>query len=186
MGKEPLSPDDPAQAPQILLWQADGDATLTATGFDGYFLLNVGAPLNLQHWADMTDINLDPQNAKNMSLRANFRFEPLDNLSIRASNMFTRRDILFVPQGNNAEGLLLNVMRGPRDYTPNDVGDAAVLDMDLRQQIDHFITGLNITWTPTANLSQRLNVGMDYSTSEYTEERPWGFYSKNEGDSFVM
>ncbi len=128
------------------------------------------------------DGNLDPQNALNTSLRANFRFEPLDNLNIRMSNMFTRRDILFVPQGNNAEGLMLNVMRGPKDYTPNDVGDAAVLEMDLRQQIDHFITGLNITWTPTASLSQRLNVGMDYSTSEYTEERPWGFYSKPVGN----
>jgi TonB-dependent SusC/RagA subfamily outer membrane receptor len=126
--------------------------------------------------------NIAPQGGVNMSLRANFRFEPLENLSIRASNMFTRRDITFVPNGNNAEGILLNVMRGPRDYTPNDVGDAAVLDMGLRQQIDHFLTGLNLTWTPTANLSNRLNVGMDYSTSEYTEERPWGFYSKNDGD----
>ena len=53
-----------------------------------------------------------------MSLRGNFRFEPLDNLTIRSSNMFTRRDITFIPDGNNAEGLLLNVMRWERDYTP--------------------------------------------------------------------
>lgn len=127
-----------------------------------------------------TQGNIGDQGATNYALRANFRFNPMDNLSIRASNMFTRRNIIFVPDGNNAEGLLLNVMRGDRDYSPGH-DDSAVLEMDLKQQIDHFITGLNITWTPTANLSQRLNVGMDYSTSDYTEERPWGFFFVPEG-----
>lgn len=125
--------------------------------------------------------NMDPQAAQNMSFRANFRFEPLENVSIRASNMFTRRDITFVPNGNNAEGMLLNIMRWERDYSPGH-DDSAILDMDLRQQIDHFITGLNITWTPSANLSQRLNLGLDYSSSDYTEERPWGFFYRPEGE----
>jgi TonB-dependent SusC/RagA subfamily outer membrane receptor len=123
--------------------------------------------------------NIDPQGALNMSLRANFRFEPLNNLSIRASNVFSRRDITFIPDGNNADGLLLNVIRWENDYTNN--MDGEVLELDMRQQIDHFITGLNITWTPSVNLSQRLNVGLDYVTSEYTEEFPWGHFRLRDG-----
>jgi TonB-dependent SusC/RagA subfamily outer membrane receptor len=123
--------------------------------------------------------NIDPQGAVNMSMRGNFRFEPLNNVSIRMSNMFSRRDITFIADGNNAEGLLLNVMRWERDYTNNE--DQNTLDMQMRQQIDHFITGLNITWQPTTALSQRLNVGLDYVTNDYTEERPWGFFYVRDG-----
>jgi TonB-dependent SusC/RagA subfamily outer membrane receptor len=125
--------------------------------------------------------NIDPQGATDLSLRANFRFEPLPNLSIRANNMFTRRTITWIPDGNNAEGFLLNVMRGDHDNTP-DHDDSVLLDMDLDQMIDHFIIGANVTWTPSAKLSQRLNIGMDYSTSDYTEQRPWGFWNEPDGD----
>ena len=125
--------------------------------------------------------NIEPQGATTMSLRGNFRFEPFDGFSIRSTNMFTRRDITFVPDGNNAEGLILNVMRWERDYSPGH-DDSAVLDMNIRQQIDHFITGVNIQWSPSVNMNHRLNVGMDYQSADYTEERPWGFFYKPEGD----
>jgi outer membrane receptor protein involved in Fe transport len=116
-----------------------------------------------------------------MSFRGNFRFEPLDDLTIRSSNMFTRRDITFVPDGNNAEGLILNVMRWERDYTPGH-DDSAVLNMDIRQQIDHFISGLQIQWSPSASMNHRLNVGLDYQSADYTEERPWQHFYQPEGN----
>jgi TonB-dependent SusC/RagA subfamily outer membrane receptor len=125
--------------------------------------------------------SIDPQGASNAGLRANFRFEPLPNVSIRTNTMFTRRNITWIPDGNNAEGLLLNVMRGENDYTPGH-DDSAILEMDLQQMIDHYILGANISWTPSATLTHRLNVGMDYSTSDYLEERPWGFYNAQDGD----
>ncbi|MFO8173127.1 MAG: TonB-dependent receptor [Longimicrobiales bacterium] len=125
--------------------------------------------------------NIDPQGADNVALRGNFRFEPLPNVSVRWNTMFTRRNIRWLPDGNNAEGFLLNVMRGELDYTPGH-DDSAILDFDLDQMIDHYILGTNITWTPSASLTHRLNVGMDYSSSDYLEERPWGFYSAPEGD----
>jgi outer membrane receptor protein involved in Fe transport len=128
--------------------------------------------------------NIDPQSQATINLRGNFRFEPLDNLFIRSSNMFTRRDITFIPDGNNAEGLLLNVMRWEADYSPGH-DDSAILDMKLRQQIDHFITSLQVQWTPSVTMNHRLNVGMDYSTSDYTEERPWGFFYQPTGDREV-
>ncbi len=123
--------------------------------------------------------NISPQGANSASVRANFRFEPIDNVSIRASNVFSRRNITFIPDGNNAEGLLLNVIRNTNDYTNG--RDALTLDMELKQQIDHFISGLNITWTPTAGMSHRLNLGLDYISNEYTEERPWGFFYVPDG-----
>jgi TonB-dependent SusC/RagA subfamily outer membrane receptor len=125
--------------------------------------------------------NIDPQGANNVNLRANVRFEPLPNLSVRTNTMFTRRNVTWIPDGNNAEGLMLNVMRGERDYTPGH-DDSAILDMDLEQMIDHYILGANITWTPSAALTQRLNVGMDYASSDYLEERPWGYFSEPTGN----
>jgi outer membrane receptor protein involved in Fe transport len=125
--------------------------------------------------------NIEPQGATDMSFRGNFRFEPLDNLTIRSSNMFTRRDITFVPDGNNAEGLILNVMRWENDYTPGH-DDSAVLNMDIRQQIDHFISGVQIQWSPSASLNHRLNVGLDYQSADYTEERPWQHFYQPEGN----
>lgn len=125
--------------------------------------------------------NIAPQGEDNMSFRVNFSFEPLKNLSVRSSNMYTKRDITWIPDGNNAEGFLLNVMRGQHDYSPGH-DDSAILQMQLNQLIDHFITAANVTWTPTASLMQRLNIGMDYTQSDYTEERPWGFYSTPGGD----
>jgi len=127
------------------------------------------------------DGNIDPQGTDNVALRGNFRFEPLPNVSVRTTTMFTHRNITWLPDGNNAEGLLLNVMRGERDYTPGH-DDSAILDFSLEQMIDHYILGTNITWTPMASLTHRLNVGLDYSSSDYVEERPWGFFYAPEGD----
>ncbi|MGH7698956.1 MAG: TonB-dependent receptor domain-containing protein [Gemmatimonadales bacterium] len=131
-------------------------------------------------WTSQAGV-IDPQGAKSWSVRGNFSFVPLDNLTVRFNNMFTRRDITWIPNGNNAEGFLLNVMRGQSDYTPAH-NDSLILEMKLDQQIDHFVTGANITWTPVSTMTHRLNVGMDYSTSDYTEERPWGYWSEPAGD----
>ncbi|MEJ2217961.1 MAG: TonB-dependent receptor [Gemmatimonadota bacterium] len=128
--------------------------------------------------------NIAPQAEDNLNFRVNFTFEPLKNVSVRSSNMYTKRDITWIPSGDNAEGFMLNVMRGQHDYSPGH-DDSAILKMDLHQLIDHFLTAANITWTPTANVMQRLNLGMDYSQSDYTEERPWGYYSTPGGDREV-
>jgi len=125
--------------------------------------------------------NIEPGGATDMSVRGNFRFEPFDNFFIRSSNMFTRRDITFIPDGNNAEGLILNVMRWENDYSTGH-DDSLILDMALRQQIDHFISGLQLQWTPSTAMNHRLNVGLDYASADYTEERPWGFFYAPEGN----
>lgn len=117
-----------------------------------------------------------PQGADDYAVRGNFGFQPTENLTVQYNSSYTHRDIKWIPDGNNAEGFLLNVFRGGAGYTPND-NDILILDMKLNQAIDHFITGAQFVWTPLPGLPQRVNLGLDWTRSEYTEEKPFEFYS---------
>jgi TonB-dependent SusC/RagA subfamily outer membrane receptor len=123
-------------------------------------------------WASENGV-IAPQGSDDWGIRGNFGFQPSDKLAIQYNNAYTHRDIVWIPDGNNAEGFLLNVFRGQNDYT-SDHNDGQILDMELDQAIDHFTTGVQVLWTPLPGLPQRLNVGLD----EYTEEHPFEFYSE--------
>jgi TonB-linked SusC/RagA family outer membrane protein len=118
---------------------------------------------------------IDPQNATDWSIRGNFGFALGPTLTLQFNNTYARRDILFIPDGDNAEGMALNVFRGVNGYTINN-DDSQVLDLKLTQKTNHFMTGVTINWTPLHGVSNRLNVGLDYAQSDWQEERPWGFY----------
>ncbi len=122
-----------------------------------------------------------PQYSADYAVRGNFGFTPARNLSIRFNNAYSFRKTRWIPDGNNAEGLLLNVIRGERGYTPGN-DDSKVLDMRLFTNTNHFTTGLNISWTPSANMLHRINAGLDFAEFDYSEERPWGFFYVPEGD----
>ncbi|HEX7091508.1 MAG TPA: TonB-dependent receptor [Longimicrobiales bacterium] len=127
---------------------------------------------------------IDPQNARQWTLRGNLTFNGFRNLQISFNNMYSRRDIRWIPNGDNSEGLLYNVARGAEGETP-DNNDAVVLNMELDQFINHFNTGANINWTPRDNLRHRLNIGLDFSNSHFIEERPWQYYSEPQGTRAV-
>jgi TonB-dependent SusC/RagA subfamily outer membrane receptor len=114
------------------------------------------------------------QGQENWSVRGNFSFSPLDELDIRFNSFFNHKNIDWIPDGNNAEGLLLNVFRGGNDYT-NDT-DGKVLEMSLSNLNDHFVTGVNMLFNPGEGMSHRLNAGLDWSRATFYEERPWGFF----------
>jgi TonB-dependent SusC/RagA subfamily outer membrane receptor len=120
----------------------------------------------------------------NVSLRGNFGFNPSDNLTIQFNSSYSHRSINWVPDGNNAEGFLLNVTRGLAGYTTQDV-DGLLLLMDVQQDVDHFITGVNFLWNPLPGVDQRLNIGLDHNTDEFREERPWLYYYEPTGDREV-
>ncbi|MDH5804624.1 MAG: TonB-dependent receptor plug domain-containing protein, partial [Gemmatimonadota bacterium] len=122
-----------------------------------------------------------PQSSKNSSVRGNFTFQPTDNLQIGFSNFYSNRTTQWIPDGNNAEGLLLNVLRGSAGYTP-DNRDGLTLDMELFTFIHHFTTGLNVVWTPGNGMTHRVNVGLDLAQGETTQERPWGFFYRPLGN----
>jgi len=123
---------------------------------------------------------INPQASDRYSVRGNFGFTINENLNLQVNNSYTRRDITWLPDGNNAEGFLLNVLRGPRGYTP-DSDDSEVLAMDLATTSDHFTSSVALNWNPTENLNQSLNLGLDYVNSEYEEEKPFGYFLEADG-----
>ncbi len=125
-------------------------------------------------WASEDGV-IDPQNATDWTIRGNFGFSLGPTLTLQFNNMYARRDIRFIPDGDNAEGMTLNIFRGINDYTP-DHDDSKVLDMTLKQATNHFMTGVTLNWTPFYGMSHRMNVGLDYAQSDWQEERPWGFF----------
>ncbi len=118
---------------------------------------------------------VDPQGQESYNLRANVQFQPFDGLDVSLNNMYTRRSITWIPNGNNASGLFLNVLRGERGYTP-DNDDSLVLFNDINSWISQWVTSASIGWSPTASFSHRLNFGMDYSYADYVDFKPYGNY----------
>ncbi len=122
-----------------------------------------------------------PQGSDEWGVRGNFGFKPVPSLDIRYNSSYSHRDIKWIPDGDNAEGFLLNAFRRENGYTPAD-NDALILDMRLNQSVDHFVTGVQTSWVPIPGFRQRLNVGLDWQRSEYSEERPFGYFRVPAGD----
>ncbi len=116
------------------------------------------------------------QGQQDWSLRGNFSFSPTEDLDIRFNSFYSHKSIDWLPDGNNAEGLLLNVFRGGKDYTNDE--DGKTLTMKLNNLNDHFLTGLNLLYNPGNGISHRLNTGIDWTRATYREDRPWGFFYK--------
>ena len=119
------------------------------------------------------DGTIAPGGAKGWGMRGNFGFRPVENVTIQYNSSYTRRDLVFIPDGDNAEGFLLNVFRGLSGNTPGD-NDALILDMRLNQALDHFVTGMQTSWVPTERFRQRLNVGIDGSARSTARRSPMG------------
>ncbi len=127
---------------------------------------------------------IDPNESEDVNVRANFTFNGFENFQINLNNFYTRRDIAWIPNGDQLEGLLYNVARGDEGETP-DNNDAAVLDMTQDQVINHFNSSANIDWTPVDNMRHRLTFGLDYSNSHYITQRPWLFWNNPLGTRTV-
>lgn len=126
-------------------------------------------------WASQEG-NIGDQGTEDWALRGNFGLNPTETVTIQYNTSFSHRDVTWIPDGNNAEGFLLNVFRGENGYTPGN-DDGLVLDMGLKSTIDHFTTSAQVIWTPLSSFTHRLNAGIDYINAEYTEDKPFGFYS---------
>ena len=120
-----------------------------------------------------------PQSNQKYAVRGNFKFNPLESLNIAFNSFYSRRAITWIPDGNNADGLLLNSLRGEQAPVPD---ESRILELGLNTNSDHFTTGVTLNWTPTSNLSQSFKVGLDYVISEYIEERPFGYVRAPQGN----
>ena len=124
--------------------------------------------------------NIDNQGAKTYGIRANISFQPTDGLNISLNNSYQRRNIVWIPDGNNASGFMLNVVRGEAGYTPRN-DDSKVFENDIISNIHQFQTTVGIGWTPNASWSHRFNMGMDYTVQDFIDWKYWDYYADPTG-----
>jgi len=129
------------------------------------------------------NVNAPRGGAESFNLRANFQFDGFENFQVRFNSSYTRRDIEFIPNGDSWEGLLRNVATLYEDETGNQ--DALVFDKIEDQFINHFNFSGNLNWSPMDNFRHRLNVGMDWSNSDFITFRPWGYFNEPAGTRTV-
>ena len=111
------------------------------------------------------------------SIRGNFTFTPLADLSMQVSAGYTRVDVSNTPAGNNAQGLILNAFRRERNYFSNGDPDTVrlVLNQETTTRIDRFILGTTLSYQPTAAWTNRLTVGYDQAVQDNRSLRPYGY-----------
>ncbi len=114
---------------------------------------------------------------KKYVVRGNFTFTPIEDLQFQWNTAYTNQYQKNTPTGNNAQGLTLNVFRQERNYFGTGDPEAinAVLGFDIQQRIERFTTGGTATYSPLANLTNRLTIGYDFSQQENRNLRPYGF-----------
>ena len=125
--------------------------------------------------------NIDNQGAKTYGIRANISFQPTDGLNISLNNSYQRRNIVWIPDGNNASGFMLNVVRGEAGYTPRN-DDSKVFENDILSVIDQYQLSANINWSPNSTWAHRLNVGLDYTVNDFIDWKYWDYYAEPTGD----
>lgn len=162
------------------------DYDLSARGGGGEFTFYSSASLSLDEGIvnvpdrpEGTKVGFDDNEAQDINLRANFSFQPYDQLGISLNNSYTRRDIAWFPDGDNdgfPRGFTENVTKLDQGETPDD-RDALVFQQDIDQDIDHFTTSANINWAPSSAFTHRLNVGLDWSNSRTIDFRPRGYWA---------
>jgi TonB-linked SusC/RagA family outer membrane protein len=110
-------------------------------------------------------------------VRGNFTFNPTTLLQLEWNTSFTSDDLQNTPAGNNAHGITLNAYRRNRNYLGQETRAAIdpLLVWEIDTQIDHLITGLSATFSPTSRFTNRLTVGFDQSQLDLRNYRPFGF-----------
>jgi TonB-linked SusC/RagA family outer membrane protein len=119
-----------------------------------------------------------------IAVRGNFTFAPIRALQLQWNTSFTTTDLQNTPSGNNAQGLTLNTFRRNRNYLTADSNRSVIdplLKWKITTEIDHLITGLSTTYSPTSNFTNRLAVGYDLAQQDNRSFRPFGFVSEPNG-----
>lgn len=139
------------------------------------------------------DGTLPTQNSKDGGFRSNLDFRPTDDVSIALNTAYTRRASQFVQDGNNADGMLLNVGRGTNGNFKGGKGDDCegidvlcvtngyLFDADLTATSDRYTTGMVIQYNPTESLSQRFAAGWDYLNITSENHEPFGYLRSPSG-----
>jgi outer membrane receptor protein involved in Fe transport len=158
------------------------------TGYNANYALSVrGGAESLQYfvsglWSDEEGF-LPNEYGDKRSIRGNFTFRPLGDVQIQWNTAYLSQWQQNVSQ-SNAQGLTHNVYRGIANYFGDDSYEtiaAGVLAFDIQMWVDRFTTGGTITYSPLANLTNRVTIGYDWVQQDARNLRPFGFPSRPRG-----
>ena len=120
---------------------------------------------------------------KAYTTRANLTFSPAANLNIQWNTMYSNTAQTHTGGQNNAQGITLNAFRQERNYFGT--GDPAALnelmDQKIAEDVERFTTGITVTYSPIANLTNRFVVGYDWGAREHRNLRPFGWMQTPQG-----
>jgi TonB-dependent starch-binding outer membrane protein SusC len=112
---------------------------------------------------------------KDGGFRGSFSFNPTPKVELALSSAFTKRTLQWVPDGNLANGFLLNVARGPNGNFKAGgcssradvcVHNGEMFRLDAFTRSDHFVTGFTLNYAPWAHFTNRFTVGYDYNNAQ--------------------
>jgi TonB-linked SusC/RagA family outer membrane protein len=130
---------------------------------------------------------------KTGGLRANLGFAPSKTVTLALNTSWQRRNTAMVSEGNSADAFLLNVSRGPGSNFRGTGCSTTTVTCVVNDTIfskantiggDHFITGGTATWNPTATISNRLSIGIDYNNNDQRTVNPFGYPRTPTGQYF--
>ena len=114
------------------------------------------------------------------NFRGNFTMSPVEDLQIQWNTGYTSQWLSGTPSGNNAEGIQLNAFRQERNYVgsgdPREI--AKLLEYEFDQRNERLNSGITLTYTPQAQLTNRFTFGYDFSNQEGENQRNFGFFLK--------
>ena len=132
---------------------------------------------------------------KDGGFRGNFGFNPVPSLDFTLNTSYTRNVLDWVPDGNLANGFLLNVGRGPlnnfkgggcSDQADVCLANAEIFKLTTETKTDHFITGFTVKHTPSASLTNRLTLGYDFNTANNESVIAFGHLRNPSGSISVV
>ncbi len=112
-----------------------------------------------------------------LNVRGNFGFSVAPSVHLQWNTSLTKSAISNTPSGNNSHGIILNTYRKGTSYVGGYTYDrvSKVLKYDINTDIDHLTTGATASFSPSARFNTRLTVGLDRSSVELRQLRPFGF-----------
>ena len=173
-----------------------GDANSSADGncsfpgkqwYQNYNLSVRGGGETLQYYMSggyQDDTGMMPNDEQEKyNFQANFTMTPVSDLQIQWTTALSNQWLQLTPSGNNLSGIELQTMRQERNYFSN--GDpreiAQALDYDFQLWVERVTTGVTLSYSPLAALTNRLTVGYDHSQQEARNLMPTGFWELPEG-----
>ena len=131
-------------------------------------------------WLSDEGVLPSDQQSREWTVRANTSFAPTPAITIGFNNHLSRRRVDWIANGGEAEGFMLNVLRGSRDYTEDQ--DELVLELDFDDYQTHWISGIHFGYQPTTALEMRAAVGFDYVEQEHIADTPFGSWFVPRGE----